>query len=242
VAFLFFPKDYEIKKHGSLFRLFVVPYPVIYFRPNHFFQKHVFDIVWQTEDDMKTKNFLEEMYPYDNESHTFTILLSIDQYADFYNKLDPSPVPLRDLAPDLVDYLNQCSTEIPNRFLLSINLAINEDMRDPQLETDCQNSLITYFKHETLREKSEIKRRRTDAAKYLAISFLCLVANFALNRITVTAIFWDLLREAVLIGGWVFMWEAITVLLIEVDKYVQAMKKFERLVQTKIIFTYNTRK
>lgn len=56
-----------------------------------------------------------------------------------------------------------------------------------------------------------------------------------------TTFFLNLIHEAVLIGGWLFMWEAITVSLIEVDKYVQARKKFERLVHTKIEFTYTAK-
>jgi hypothetical protein len=190
---------------------------------------------------MKGKNPLTEMYPYDPESHTFTIPISIEGYDEIYNQLDPSPVPYRDLAPNFVDYLNQCSTEIPTRYPLLISLGIRGDVHDPSDEKDCRNSLMTYYKHEVLREKSEIQRRRVDAAKYLAISFFCLAAYIAFDRIETSSFFLGLLHEAVLIGGWLFMWEAITVSLIEVDKYVQAKKKFERLVRTKINFSYTSK-
>jgi hypothetical protein len=187
---------------------------------------------------MKKKNFLEEMYPYDPASRTFTIPISIERYAELYNHLDPSPIPLRDLAPDLVDYLHQCSIEIPNRYAVTLNLGIRADERDLQSEKEIQTSLCTFYKHEMLREKSETHRRLIDALKYLAISFLCLVGYFAIDRIAGTILLLNLLKEAVLIGGWLFMWETITVSLIEVDKNVQAMKKFERLVRAKIDFKY----
>jgi len=188
---------------------------------------------------MKKKNFLEEMYPYDSVSRTFTIPITVECYTEIYNHLDPSPVPLRDLAPDLVDYLHQCSIEIPNRYAVELNLGIRADGCDLQSEKEIQTSLRIFYKHETLREKSETHRRLGDALKYLAISCLCLAGYFTIERAAVTTLFLELLKEAVLIGGWLFMWEAITVSLIEVDKNVQAMKKFERLVRAKINFTYS---
>jgi hypothetical protein len=187
---------------------------------------------------MNKKNYLQEMYPYDPGNRTFTIPVSIEHYGEIYNHFDPSPIPLRDLTPDLVEYLNQCSAEIPNRYQVLINLGISMEGRDAHCEKDCQNSLQTYFKHETLREKVEIKRRLSAATKYLAIACLCLAGYFVIDLIGATTFFLNLIQEAVLIGGWLFMWEAITVSLIEVDKNVQAMKKFERLIQTKIEFTY----
>jgi hypothetical protein len=58
-------------------------------------------------------DMLREIYPYDPQTKGFTILARVGHYDDFFNPLDPSLAPARDLAPDLVEYLNQCSDEIP---------------------------------------------------------------------------------------------------------------------------------
>jgi hypothetical protein len=46
------------------------------------------------------------------------------------------------------------------------------------------------------------------------------------------------LREAVLIGGWLFMWEAVTLNFIEMDEYHQEIKKYTRLIGAKVAFHY----
>ncbi len=87
-------------------------------------------------------------------------------------------------------------------------------------------------------EKSEIRRRRGDALKYLLVSFLCLSFYVVTERLGLNNFFLNLLTEAVLIGGWLFMWEAVTVNFIEMDKYNQNIKKLKRLIQAKMNFSY----
>ena len=47
----------------------------------------------------------------------------------------------------------------------------------------------------------------------------------------------NLLHEALLIGGWVFMWEAVTLNFIEMDGYIQEISRFRRLITAKVTFT-----
>ena len=187
---------------------------------------------------MNDQEYLQEIYAFDPGARTFTIPVSIERYDDFSTRLDPSPAPKRDLATEVVEYLNQCSNEIPCRYPISIQLQIRADERDAQREQDCLESLRLFFRHEMFVEKSEIRRRRGDALKYLLVSFLCLSFYVVTERLGLNNFFLNLLTEAVLIGGWLFMWEAVTVNFIEMDKYNQNIKKFKRLIQAKMNFSY----
>jgi len=176
---------------------------------------------------------LQEMYPYDHGTRTFTIPISIERYEDFSLRLDPSPASKRDLAPDLVDYLRQCSDEIPCRYPIKLKLNICEDKRDSKREQNCLDSLKNYFQHEIFVERSDIRHRRADSLKYLLVSFLFLTLYIVTEKLLLIAFFSEFLREAVLIGGWLFMWEAVSVNFIEMDKHYETIKKLNRLIQAK---------
>jgi len=182
---------------------------------------------------------LREIYPYDPQTKGFTILARVGHYDDFFNPLDPSPAPARDLAPDLVEYLNQCSDEIPYKYPVSLALQVQNDARNAQREQECLNSLQTFYRHEIFVSQAEIRRKRGGSLKYLLISFSCLAISTFSAQLQLEGFFWSLLREAVLIGGWLFMWEAVTLNFIEMDVHYQEIKKYKRLIGAKLSFTYD---
>ena len=187
---------------------------------------------------MNNLNTLSANYPFDPATRTFTIPLRLKQYDDFFNPMDPSPAPIRDLSYELVDYLNQCSDEIENRYPVVISLAIQTDKQNPQSESECVGSLRTYYQHLVLVSQSQVRRKRRQAFQYLLVSCLCLAVYVGIEQMGQASFLWNLLKEAILIGGWVFMWEAVTLNFIEMDTPIQEIKKFRRLIGAKIIFSY----
>ncbi len=189
---------------------------------------------------MTTKlDALREIYPYDSPTHTFTIPVRVANYDGYFNPLDPSPAPARDLAPDLVDYLNQCSTEIPHQYALEIQLGFPGILRETQREQDCLRSLRTFYQHNIFVVQAQIWHIRRQALKYLLVSFACLAVTILGEGWSSAGFAWNLLHEALLIGGWVFMWEAVTLNFIEMDEHTQEILKFKRLIAAKIFFTYD---
>jgi hypothetical protein len=188
---------------------------------------------------MNDLKFLQEIYPYDPEKHKFTIPISITRDNEFFSRLDSSPAPKRDLSPELVEYLNQCSGEISSRFEISIDLNISQEACNPDRERDCLGRLQRFFQHQIYMEKSEIRRQRMNALKYLVVSLLCLSADIASGGLVSKTLPDNLLYEALQIGGWVFMWEAITVNFLHTDKHNQVNRKLKRFIQTNIHFTYS---
>ena len=188
---------------------------------------------------MNDLKFLQEIYPYDSKKHKFTIPISITHYDEFFSRLDRSPAQKRDLSPELVEYLNQCSGELPSRFEISIDLNISQEACNPDRERDCQVSLQRFFQHQIYMEKSEIRRQRLDALKYLVVSLLCLSADIASGGLVSNTLPGHLIHEALQIGGWVFMWEAITINFLQTDQHYQAIRKLKRFIQAEIHFSYS---
>jgi hypothetical protein len=188
---------------------------------------------------MNDLDSLREIYPFDQQTRTFIILARVNLYDDFFNPLDPSPAPARDLSPELVEYLNQCSDEILNKYRIEIVLRVQNEAQDTQREQECLKSLRTFYQHETFVAKNQIRRKRGMALRYILVSLICLAAYIFSEQWNSLMFLWSLLREAVLIGGWLFMWEAVTLNFIEMDIHYEEIKKYKRLIKAKAGFTYD---
>ena len=187
---------------------------------------------------MKKSNSLAEIYPFDPQTQAYTIPVRLSRYSDLFNPMDPSPVPARDLSLKLADYLEQCSAEIPLKFPLTIALQIQHDARDPLSEEECRGSLRSFYQHAIFLTRAQISRKRRKALNYFLISIACLALYIFSGTLNLAGFLWNLLHEAILIGGWVFMWEAVTVNFIEMDEPSQAVQKFQRLIQAQVLFDY----
>jgi hypothetical protein len=186
---------------------------------------------------MDMMQYLKEIYPLDKQQRQFTIPAAVARYEDLYNALDPTPSPNRDLAPDVVGYLNQCSQEIPARYAIKIGIRVNGEARDERREREATDSIRAYYRHEGMLERAELRRDRLSSLRYVVIA-VALLAGYALTqRWEGSGLIGSLLREALLIGGWVFLWESVTVNFIHSDAHRQALRRFERLVRAPVTFS-----
>jgi hypothetical protein len=188
---------------------------------------------------MNDLDSLRAIYPYNPQTRAFTILARVNSYIDFFNPIDPSPAPARDLSPELVGYLSQCSDEILNKYRVEIVLQVQNEAQDTRREQECLSSLRTFYQHEKFVTQNQIRRKRGLALKYIIVSLSCLAVYIFTENWSAALFLWNLLREAILIGGWVFMWEAVTLNFIEMDVYDEQIKKYRRLIEAKVGFVYN---
>lgn len=187
---------------------------------------------------MSLMQYLRDIYPYDPQRKIFTIHAAVDNYDELYNYLDPSPSPSRDLAPDVVEYLNQCSEEIPLRYGIRIVMHIQEEPRDEARERECLTNIRAYYQHETILSRLDDRHTRLRSLRYVAFSLACLTVYLLTQPWADISILTELLHEAFLVGGWVFMWEAVSINFIETDPPRLARQRFMRLVEAPLEFTY----
>lgn len=183
---------------------------------------------------------LLEIYDIDKETGNFRIPVRFKNRQDLYNPIDPSPAPVRDLSEELADYLDQCSDEIPLEYPIQIEIEFVSGVRDENFEKECESSIRTYYTHEMYVKISELNSRKRLSLKHLLVSLGCLSAYLISENFESTFILYTLLQEAVLIGGWVFMWEAVTHYFIQNHPTRLEIGKKMRLVKCTILFKYQT--
>jgi len=181
---------------------------------------------------------LLDIYEIDKETGNFRIPVRFKDQQDLYNPIDPSPAPVRDLSEELANYLDQCSDEIPLDKTIQIEIEFTTGDRDENYEKECESSIRTYYTHEMYVKISELNSQKRLSLKHLVVSIGCLSAYLISENFESTFILYTLLQEAVLIGGWVFMWEAVTHYFIQNQPTRLEIGKKKRLVECTILFKY----
>ncbi len=183
-----------------------------------------------------SKQYLEEVYLFDAAKKAFTIQVAVNQYDELFNRLDPTPLHQRDLAPDLMAFLKECSEEIPFRYQINLLINVSQENRDSLVERKVLEGFRHYFLYEINVISDQLRHTRRRALKYVLVSFLSITSAALLRGLLEENLIMNYLREGLTIGGWVFLWEAISVSFIQSDPINRLKTHLRRLQQADIRF------
>ena len=136
--------------------------------------------------------------------------------GQLFNTMDPSPFHDKDLDQDAEEYIESWAQEFPvkERVMLVIHLA--EWPAEQDTQTLVAQALHNYFSYKARINKWELRRLLLEGWWSLLIGiaflFLCLIAGKSIGE-TQRGTFLSLLRESLLIGGWVAMWRPLEIYL-----------------------------
>lgn len=186
----------------------------------------------------KQDQFLLDVYRFDENQKSFILDVSVESYEHIFNQLDPSPYKQRDLDPDLLDYLLICSEDIPFPYPLQISLKMPSSQQDLFREKEITAGIRNNFAHWVHLKKTRIRRIQKKAFTYMLVSISLITFSTLIRNIIPALIELTFIPEGLMIGGWVFMWEAISLLFIHMDEERDPVKHYQRLLDSKIIFMY----
>lgn len=175
---------------------------------------------------MKRKDeALRQLYLFDEKGETFIIEVSLDGYEDIFNEWDPAPFKRRDLDPDLIYFLETCSDDIPLRYPIRIKFEMPKDLRNSDRENKIVTGIRNYFKFMKNSIEKEIDQVRKRIFIYTVMSFGFLLAATLSSGIAAKNILLQTGVEGLFIGGWVFLWEAISLVFFSMrDKQIEYRK------------------
>ncbi|MCW4025589.1 MAG: hypothetical protein NWF01_11240 [Candidatus Bathyarchaeota archaeon] len=185
-----------------------------------------------------TDNSLEKIYERDLQTGSYIVAVAIDRYTDIFNELDPAPFKKRDLNPDLLIYLEDCSFDIPLKYSTILQFTVLNESVDPKKEERIIFGLKTYFSFIERQLAREITESYKKSAVYVVIAFLLLFASYSLIRVAENVVFVTAL-EVITIGGWVFLWEAISTFAFKKRETKSKRKHYKRFIISPIIFTHS---
>jgi len=168
------------------------------------------------------------------------IQLHIRELRQLFNSIDPSPFRERDLDTNCEEFIVSWAREVsPDRPLL---LAIRVEHEPPgsTLRNDVPSAIHAHFAREAsmqdLRRRHLVREGRTSLAIGLATLVLCIGAATLLPATRLGAL-GEILRESLIIAGWVVMWHPLETLLYGLWPVVRERRLLERLAAADVEIT-----
>ncbi|MDD5091003.1 MAG: hypothetical protein PHQ23_08805 [Candidatus Wallbacteria bacterium] len=182
--------------------------------------------------------FYEKLYSRDPQTGAYVIEISLDNYLELFNEWDPAPYKIRDLDPDLLDYLELSSYEIPLRFPVKICFKAPLRIKDSNIEEQVLKGFNSFFNYEQALICKELSRSSREIAIDTVTAIVFLSLAVILGRNMSNTLFTQVLMEGMFVGGWVFLWESISTFFFKRSELKKNLSEYLRLSEAETVFAY----
>ena len=159
------------------------------------------------------------------------IELRVDELAQLFNSMDPTPFHHRDLDPGAEEFIESWALEYPqdSHFRIVVHIgSMPADNPEPLVAEAIHN----YFEYKSVLAKRNLRVMLLEGRTSLLIGMgflaLCLLGADLLTGYTNSA-FLRVLKESLTIGGWVAMWRPMQIFLYEWWPLVRRMRIYRNL-------------
>jgi hypothetical protein len=165
-------------------------------------------------------------------TETSTIHVRIHELRQLFNSIDPSPFRERDLDPDCEEFIVSWAREMAPDRELTVEIRVDREQPPPELVADVPSAVRSHFAREAslqdLRRRRIVREGRLSLAIGLVLLVLC-ISSAALVPVATLGTAGEILRESLIIAGWVVMWHPLEVLLYGIWPVVRERRLLERL-------------
>ena len=186
----------------------------------------------------KRKSLLEKIYEQNPQNGNYIIELSLVNYADIFNEWDHAPMRRKDIDPDLLRFLDDSIDDIPMKHNIDICCYFSDQEQNEEREKQIASWFRTFYLFYIELEKKKIRRMVHKALICLVIAAVFFVLSYLGGLYVHNSMLLYILSDVVIIGGWVFLWEAITFLTFERSSIHQLIRNYRRLADADLSFRY----
>lgn len=178
----------------------------------------------------------EEIYKLDQSTNCYMIEVALDQYADIFNEWDPAPFKRREIDPDLKLYLEGSSEEISFRYPIELYFTLPPGIQDDRVEQETREGLKNSFVFTLYLLRKELRKTNAHMIRLVILGFLFLWIGTVFPEILGDRLLVSLLAESLFIGGWVFIWEAVSLFFFTNRDLYHTYRTYKRLLNAPIFF------
>ncbi len=182
------------------------------------------------------KNYLKKLYKYDDVKNRYMIEVSLDDYLELFNAWDAAPIKKKELDPELLVYLEDVAEDIPMRDDIEVVFVMPEAEKNLEMEEISKQVFRNYFNYLINLNRRTMSRSWKLSIYYFITSFIFVGLAYLLQF--KTTLFIEILSEGLFIGGWVFMWEAISILVFKTSSVRRQSKRYLRYAESDISYEY----
>jgi len=187
---------------------------------------------------MQNKNYLHKLYEVNPRTGNYIVEITVDRYEYIFNDLDNAPLIKRDMNYEIKDFLHQCSTDIQIKHKIDLCFNVSKEKRNEAKEKQVTAAFKTYCSFYLHSYKKKLRDSYYQVAKYAVISFVLLALGFFIEDRLKKGLLYNILREGLSIGGWVFLWQALMFFVGERKDISSEIKILKRLLNLHIFFKY----
>ncbi len=168
---------------------------------------------------------------------THQIELRVVKLSELFNSMDPTPFHHRNLDTDAEEFLESWALEFPQNCHFRIIVQIEQmPLEDPSLLVS--EAIHNYFEYKSERSKRSLRLLLLEGRVSLMIGLvflaMCLLGADILATSFSNNTFLRLLKESLLIGGWVAMWRPLQIFLYEWWPYVRRGRIYRNLARATV--------
>lgn len=164
------------------------------------------------------------------------IEIRIQELSQLFNSMDPTPFHHKDLDPDAEEFLVSWAQEHPHEAELEILIHL-AGKAPADSEAVVREALGNYFSYRAEHTRREFRQlmQRGRRSLMIGLGFLaaCLLVAEQIGRLG-GGTFPTILRESVIIGGWVAMWRPLEIFLYDWWPLTRRERMFEKLARAEI--------
>ncbi len=182
------------------------------------------------------KHIYQSLYNQNPETHAYLIEISLDDYSELFNGWDASPLRKKDLEPELLEYIEQMSSEIPLNESIELCFYMPSSLRDFDKEFRSISSIMNNFKVVVGFIDKKLKRFYRQMMIYIFLAVAFLTSAYLLRSLIIETLFIDIMIEGFFIGGWFLLWEVFSIFTFESHEERVRRKNMSRFLTSDIYF------
>lgn len=171
-------------------------------------------------------------HDYRRDGETWLVEIRLNRLEQLFNNLDPAPFTERDLDPAAASYILDCIQELPRHAPIRLRVHVPTE-RPETLQTLVGRTVSRYFGYRARinrqRLRNELRRGRTSLMVGLVFLTLCVLLGQLLGGLNLPGT--DILREGLLIVGWVAMWRPLQIFLYDWWPHLGRARLYERVAR-----------
>ncbi len=145
------------------------------------------------------------------------IEVHVEQIEQLFYSIDPSPFHARDLDPQADDYIVACARELPRELSLALVIHLDRPLAPGQELAQLEAAIRSHFAASAGATRARLRElfRRGRISLLIGLAFLSLsiaLGEFSRDWLPLGSPA-QILRESLLIGGWVAMWRPMEIFL-----------------------------
>jgi hypothetical protein len=176
------------------------------------------------------------------EAGSGTIEVYVRELDQFFYSFDPSPFHEKSLNPDAHEYIVSTAKELSGRAPTALVVYLSRPVGLPDEAKILRDAIRAYFARRAELMRAELTRVRRRELVNLGIGLTLLVTSVLTGELLVRHMgrgpLATVLRESLLIGGWVAMWRPVDFFLYELWARRNELRVYERLASVAVRIIY----